>query len=251
MGQLRPVTLSIAGLDPSSGAGLMADIKTFEAHKIYGLGVPTCITYQHDTTFQKAEWIALEKITAQIDLLKERFHITYIKIGLIENLNLLDQLLTYLHTSLSNPYIIWDPVLKTSTGHTFHTQPDAGLVESICKKIYLLTPNIPEVILLGKSNHAMDNTKMLSSFCHVYLKGGHSDEKKGKDFLFTKEGKEFSYNPKQKQVSEKHGSGCVLSAAIIANLARKSSLHRACMNAKNYTAAFLSSNPSLLGYHKL
>ncbi len=238
-------------MDPSSGAGLTADIKTFEAHRIYGLGIPTAITYQHDLTFKKADWILVEKIIEQMELLKERFKISFIKIGLIENLNILEQLVNYIYTSFAAPCIIWDPVLKSSTGFIFHIQPDLKTVHNICKKIYLITPNMPESKELGTHRHAVDNAKELSRFCHVYLKGGHSDEKKGKDLLFTKEGKEFSFNPKKAIAYEKHGSGCVLSASITANLAKGSTLHKACLRAKAYTAAYLNSNTSLLGYHKL
>jgi hydroxymethylpyrimidine/phosphomethylpyrimidine kinase len=251
MGKLRPVVLSIAGLDPCSGAGLTADIKTFEANRVYGLGIASAITYQHDTFFQKVDWTPLEKIMEQVELQKQRFHIPWIKIGLIENLNTLDRLLLYLRSELPAAGIVWDPVLKASTGYLFHPQTELSLVQAICKNIFVLTPNVPEAIELEETGQALENAKRLSVHCHVYLKGGHTDDKKGKDFLITKEGKCFSFNPKHKQVYEKHGSGCVFSAALTANLAKSTRLHRACLKAKDYTAAFLNSNTSLLGYHKL
>lgn len=251
MGKLRPVVLSIAGLDPSSGAGLTADIKTFEANRVYGLGIASAITYQHDTFFQKVDWIALANIIEQVELQKQRFNIQWIKIGLIENLEILDELLSFLVSTLPGVRIIWDPVLKASAGYLFHAHPPLPLVKRICEKIYLLTPNIPEVMQLGTTGLATDNAKQLSDHCHVYLKGGHSPDQKGKDFLYTKTGNFFSFNPKQKEVYEKHGSGCVLSAAITAHLSKKTKLHAACLKAKAYTAAFLSSNNGLLGYHKL
>jgi|SRR4051812_14863345 hydroxymethylpyrimidine/phosphomethylpyrimidine kinase len=251
MEKLRPIVLSIAGMDPSAGAGLMADIKTFEAHRVYGLGIPSAITYQHDLIFKNVEWVSLSKIIEQVELLKERFTIRFIKIGLIENLNILNQLLLYLSESLPDTRIVWDPVIKASAGHTFHAEIDLHLIKQICKKIYLLTPNIPEVLQLGTSDNAMENAKELSTLCNVYLKGGHSENQKGKDFLFSKEGKQFSLNPKQKTVTEKHGSGCVLSAAVTSYLAKEVKLHGACLRAKIYTSRFLTSNPTLLGYHKL
>lgn len=250
MGKLRPVVLSIAGLDPCSGAGLTADIKTFEANRVYGLGIASAITYQHDTFFQKVDWIPLEKIIEQVELQKQRFPIEWIKIGLIENLNVLDQLLSFLNLALPAAHIIWDPILKASAGYLFHSPTELELVRNICKKITLLTPNVPEAIQLGSTDQALENAKQLSQYCHVYLKGGHSD-KKGKDFLFTKEGKTFSFNPKYKDVFEKHGSGCVLSAALTAHLSKSTKLNQACLKAKIYTAAFLRSNPGLLGYHKI
>lgn len=251
MGKLRPTVLSIAGMDPCAGAGLMADIKTFEANRVYGLGIPSAITYQHDLTFKQVEWIPLTNILQQVELLKERFNIRFIKIGLIENLIVLDQLLNQLTAILPGVTIVWDPVLKATAGHTFHKEIDLQLITSICKKIYLLTPNVPEALKLGSSNDAMENATVLSSFCNIYLKGGHAENQKGTDYLFVTNGKKFSFNPKQKNIAEKHGSGCVLSAAVTSYLAREVKLHGACLKAKTYTSHFLSSNPTLLGYHKL
>lgn len=250
MGNLRPTVLSIAGLDPSAGAGLMADIKTFEANHVYGLGVPSAITIQHDLHFKQVEWVPLANIIDQIELLKERFNIGFIKIGLIENLTVLDELLTQLSVSIPNASIIWDPVMKASAGHAFHSEIDLHLIRHICKKIYLLTPNIPEAIQLSANSDAFENAKELSSLCNVYLKGGHAESQKGKDYLFMKNGKKFSLNPKQKNVTAKHGSGCVLSAAVTSYLAKEIKLHAACLKAKTYTSRFLSSNSTLLGYHK-
>jgi hydroxymethylpyrimidine/phosphomethylpyrimidine kinase len=250
MGKLRPVVLSIAGLDPCSGAGLTADIKTFEANRVYGLGIASAITYQHDTFFQKVDWIALDKIIEQVELQKQRFSIQWIKVGLIENLQILDQLLAHLLSSLPEVNIIWDPVLKASSGYHFHSSISSSLIKDICKKIFLITPNVPEAVLLEETDNAKENAKRLSTHCHVYLKGGHSTDEKGKDFLFTKEGAFFSFNPRCKHIFEKHGSGCVLSAALTAQLAKKTKLRAACLKAKTYTASFLNSNSSLLGYHK-
>lgn len=250
MGNVRPTVLSIAGMDPSAGAGLMADIKTFEANQVYGLGIPSAITNQHDLCFKHVDWIPLPKIIDQVELLKERFKIDFIKIGLIENLMVLNKLLTHLTDTLPNASIVWDPVLKASAGHTFHSEIDLQLIKDICKKIYLLTPNVPEAIALSKNADAAENAKELSAFCNVYLKGGHAEHEKGKDHLFTKDGKNFSFNPKQRTITSKHGSGCVLSAAVTSYLAREMKLHASCLKAKAYTSRFLSSNSTLLGYHK-
>lgn len=250
MGKLRPTVLSIAGIDPSAGAGLIADIKTFEANQVYGLGIPSAITNQHDLRFRQVEWIPLPKIIDQLDLLKERFHIGFIKIGLIESLTVLDELLNQLSVSIPDASIVWDPVIKASAGHRFHSEIDLQLIKHICKKIYLLTPNIPEAIQLSTTDDAFENAKELSALCNIYLKGGHAINQKGKDFLFLKNGKTFSFNPKQKNVTAKHGSGCVLSAAVTSYLAKEMNLHTACLKAKTYTSRFLTSNSTLLGYHK-
>lgn len=249
--KVRPYVLSIAGFDPSGGAGVMADIKTFESNKVYGLGVISANTFQNDEEFKSIDWIPAEKIIEQIDLLKKRFEFEYVKIGLIESLDVLDKVISYLTSHFSHPKIIWDPIFKASAGFEFHKETDKLLIEKICKELYLITPNVPEALQLGTHTEAIENAKHLSQFCHVFLKGGHAEKKVGYDVLFLRDGKQFSFRPKMKNIFPKHGSGCVLSSAITANLAKGEDLHRACLKAKRYTEKVLSSNKTLLGFHKL
>jgi len=247
----RKYVLSIAGFDPSGGAGVLADVKTFEAHKVYGLGVITANTFQNDKDFLRADWIPVEKIIEQIDVLSKRFSIGYIKVGLVENLDVLMKIVEHCVNTVANCHITWDPILKASAGFEFHKAPDLAKLEAILKKLFLITPNVPEALSLGKENAAEKNALYLSGFCHVFLKGGHNEKKTGYDTLFLKDGKQFSFRPHAKNVSAKHGSGCVLSSAIAANLAKGEKMQRACLKAKEYTEKFLSSNKSLVGYHKL
>jgi len=242
--------LSIAGFDPSGGAGILADAKTCEAHKVFGLGVISANTFQNDQEFDRIDWMPVEKILEQIDVLRRRFSFEYIKIGLIENLEVLGKIITHCRQFIPACRFIWDPILKASAGFEFHKQINLSALEKILENIFLITPNLTEAALLGK-NSAEANAKYLSGFCHVFLKGGHRETKKGYDTLYLKGGKQFSFRPKMKNISEKHGSGCVLSAGITANLARGEDLHRACLKAKEYTEKYLSSNKTLLGWHKL
>jgi hydroxymethylpyrimidine/phosphomethylpyrimidine kinase len=247
----RKYLLSIAGFDPSGGAGVLADIKTFESNKVYGLGVISANTFQNDEEFKKVDWIPVDKIIEQIDIVKKRFEFEYVKIGLIENLEVLNTIISHLTSHVSRPKIIWDPILKASAGYEFHKEVNKTILEKICKELYLITPNVPEATQLGKQAEAIENAKHLSQFCNVFLKGGHAEKKVGYDTLFLKEGKQFSFRPKIKDVFPKHGSGCVLSSAITANLAKGEDLHRACLKAKQYTEKVLNSNKTLLGFHKL
>lgn len=247
----RLYVLSIAGFDPSGGAGVLADVKTFEGNKVYGLGVMSANTFQNDTEFENVDWISAEKIIEQISILQKRFEFEFIKIGLIENLETLDKIVSYLISKNTKTKIIWDPILKASAGFEFHKQVDSVLLEKICKQLYIITPNVPEALSLGSLKDAVENAKHISKYCHVFLKGGHAEKKVGYDTLFLKEGKQFSFRPKTKNIFPKHGSGCVLSSALAANLAKGEDLQRACLKAKQYTERILSSNKTLLGYHKI
>src|SRR5688572_10171990 len=120
MTKKRPFALSIAGFDPSSGAGVTADLKTFEAHKVQGLGVCTAITFQNDNEFDGLEWLTKEKLQAQLEPLFRKFKIRTAKIGLIRNLETLNWLVDYLLSKNPEMRIIWDPFLKASAGFTFH-----------------------------------------------------------------------------------------------------------------------------------
>lgn len=247
----RKYVLSIAGYDPSGGAGILADIKTFEANKVYGLGVISANTFQNDSEFISVDWIPVEKIIEQIEILRKKFSFEYVKVGLIQNLEVLLAVVSHLTSRISNVRIIWDPILKASAGFDFHKAIDRSLLKRICEKVYLVTPNVPEASALGENGQAIENATGLAKNCNVYLKGGHSEKKVGYDTLFLQEGKQFSFRPKEKGIQPKHGSGCVLSSAITANLAKGEDLHRACLKGKQYTEKYLRSNKSLLGYHKL
>lgn len=251
MSRERKYVLSIAGFDPSGGAGVLADIKTFESNKVYGLGVISANTFQNDNEFERVEWISAGNIIEQIEILRKRFTFEYVKIGLIENLSVLETIVSHLTDKIENVKIIWDPILKASAGFEFHEGMDLAVLDRLLVKMHLVTPNIPEAASLGKEKTAGQNAERLARSCNVFLKGGHSEKKTGYDSLYLKEGKQFSFRPKSKSIFPKHGSGCVLSSALTANLAKGEGLHRACLNAKRYTEKYLGSNKTLLGSHKL
>lgn len=256
MSKTRPYILSIAGFDPSGGAGILADVKTFEANKVYGMSVMTGNTFQNESEFEGVDWIASEKIIKQIEILNRKYKFEYAKIGLIENLEVLSVLVSHLRPARPAggshvSHLIWDPILKASAGYEIHKTIDHNKLTAILKQIYLLTPNTEEAIAMTGRNDSVEAAKDLSEYCNVYLKGGHDVNHKGKDLLFLKGGKHFVYNPNSKNVFAKHGSGCVLSSAIAANLANGYKLNKACLRGKQYTEKFLTSNKTLLGSHKI
>lgn len=250
MTKTRPYVLSIAGFDPSGGAGVLADIKTFEQNKVTGMAVVTGLTFQNDSEFEGVKWIETDEIIKQIEILTRKFKFEFIKIGMIKDLETLSILISELRTKNSKLKIIWDPILKASAGFEIHKEFEKEKLISILKNIFLITPNIDEIRILSGENDEMQAAKDLSRYCNLFLKGGHSKEKQGKDYLFTVEGKIFPYKPNEISKTGKHGSGCVLSSAITANLANGLSLQRSCLKGKDYVTKFLMSNKSLLGYHK-
>ena len=245
----RPYVLSIAGFDPSAGAGILADIKTFESNGVYGLGAVSALTYQNDISFEKVEWLAIEKIVDQIAILLERFEVRFIKIGLIENMDVLKKLITFLHAHISDPVIIYDPILSASAGFVFH---DGSIREKFLETItgvYCITPNIPEAELLFGEDHLQEKLESVSEQVNIYLKGGHSDKHTVVDMLLTSD-HTYIFSNERLANGAKHGSGCVLSAALTAQLALGNDIPQAAENANNYTYKFLASSETLLGFHK-
>lgn len=248
MNTLKPYVLSIAGFDPSAGAGILSDIKTIEANGGYGFGVVTAITCQNDIAFEKITWLPLTKIIEQIDVLQKRFEILHFKIGLIESLEVLYQLIIYIKERVPDAVIIWDPILKASAGFVFHQSIEKKMLQQVFRNINCVTPNIPEAIQLFGSGSLVDILLTESDLCDIYLKGGHTDQTNATDILFTKKQKYLFTNSRIIK-GEKHGSGCVLSTAFTTQLALGKNLSAAGSNANKYTNNFLSSNETLLGYH--
>lgn len=235
MGKSRECVLSIAGFDPSGGAGVLADIKTFEQLKVYGEAVITANTIQSANEFDSVNWINEDEVMKQLDFLLRKRKYDIVKIGLVKNTDQLNTILDKLHKHNPQVKVIWDPILSSSTGFDFH-QEDLKVDWS---KIFLVTPNLLE----------QEKLEVTNDECQVFLKGGHSENAIGVDKLLLGD-KQFTFKPKRTDVTEKHGSGCVLSSAIAAYLAKGYPLNKACLRAKDYVTLVLASNKTKLGYHK-
>jgi len=243
----KPYVLSIAGFDPCSGAGITADIKTFELCGVYGLGVCTAITFQNESEFEGVEWVAADTIIRQIEILVRKYSISYAKIGIIENLEVLTQVVYYLTEKKIK--VIWDPILNASAGFTLHSTWNGDVLKSVLGNIYLCTPNIPEFSVISNLigyRHGFDFLKETHLYA-LLIKGGHKQES-CIDMLYLGNNS-FPICGTRIEGMDKHGTGCVLSSAIVSRLALDVSIQMACKEAKQYVERFILSNCSLLGYH--
>ncbi len=249
--KFRPFVLTIAGFDPSAGAGLVADCKTMEQIGVYGLSVCSAVTVQHESVFQSVEWIDPDLINQQIILLFQKYPVKFCKIGLLQNKKILGQILKLLNDLNPDIKIILDPVLSASSGFDFHKETALIENDSLLSQIFLLTPNAIELSEIGREQlDLMKVAKSLTPFCNVLFKGGHNPQNLGTDFLFIDD-KVHTLIPPDASFYEKHGSGCVLSAAIVSYLALGFSILDACTAAKVYISSFLNSDSGLLGYHNI
>lgn len=245
----RPYVISIAGFDPTAGAGVLSDLKCFEAHQVYGFGICSALTIQTDSDFLKNDWLSATQIIGQFDPLLKKFPVPVAKIGLIRDLDTLEEVCIHLKQLNPEIKIVVDPILKASAGYKFYEwNMEPEKLKSVLKRLYLITPNFQEMKSLGEGQEVHSVCEEWSEQLAVLLKGGHNPDAPGTDFLYT--GKQrLELKPEQTEVFQKHGSGCVLSAAITARLALGNPLTEACLQAKQYTYNFLHSNTSLLGYH--
>ena len=245
----RSYALSIAGFDPSAGAGILADIKTFEQHQVYGFGIQTANTIQTENKFYDIQWTDLDFVLSSIEVLFNDYEIKAVKIGIVTSLSYLKNIVFLIKQLSPKTKIIWDTVLKSSTAFDFLTIENNSELISILNEVELITPNYEEILKLGTEKENADTiTERLTKNCAVLIKGGHHPTETGTDFLHN-QSQIFRISPETTKIYAKHGSGCVLSAAITANLALDQNLLNACKNAKIYTEKFLLSNPSKLGYH--
>ena len=244
----RPIVMSIAGVDPSGGAGLLADIKTFEQHKVYGLGISTAQTLQTENSFFSIRWEKESDILQSAEIMLSHYAVKAVKIGIVQSSVILEKIVSLIHNKNSMIKIVIDPVIKSSSGFNFWDENQHDKLVATLKNAYLITPNFEEACWLQSSLDAKDAAQKLSVNCNVLLKGGHNPAEPGVDYLYSNE-QTIKLTTEDGTVYAKHGSGCVLSSAITANLALGYGLLKACENAKKYTHTFLSGNTTLLGYH--
>ncbi|WP_316635372.1 hydroxymethylpyrimidine/phosphomethylpyrimidine kinase [uncultured Flavobacterium sp.] len=248
MSKSRPFVLSIAGFDPTAGAGVLADIKTFEQHQVTGFAITTANTIQTENEFFEIEWTKLSFVIRSIETLFQNYKIKSVKIGIVPSLHYLNRILSTIKLLSPSTKIVWDPVLKSTTKFEFMAIENQLDLNRILSKIDLITPNYNEIEVLFPG-FVSDKLWLLNkTSTGILLKGGHNSAEIGTDRLFLKN-EIIDLLPSEKNCFEKHGSGCVLSSAIAANLALNQTSKEACENAKTYIEKYLSSTSNLIGYH--
>lgn len=249
MSKNRPFVLSIAGFDPSGGAGVLADCKTFEQHQVYGFAIITANTIQTEKYFYKIEWTELNFVLESVEKLFGNYSIKAVKIGVIPSLEYLHEIVSTIKRLSPKTIIVWDTILKSSTNFDFLAIENQNVLTEVLQQLDIITPNYDEILKLTTEAIVAERiAETLSQHCSVLLKGGHNPEAIGVDYLHIQD-RFFRLEPTNALISKKHGSGCVLSASIVANMALNQNTLTACRNAKIYIENYLSSNTTKLGYH--
>ena len=240
-----PMALTVAGFDGSAGAGFIQDIKTMAYFGVYGQAVCTALTEQNESEFVTPGWVIWERIEAQLETLFRKRTFKYVKIGLVEKAKILRRIVEFVRKKSPDAFIIWDPISSASAG--FHFARNVEEFLPLMSMIDLVTPNKDEYDLLGlEEANATGKIKIGSDFA-LLLKGGPTNAVEAIDTLWWKSEKMTFASPRLLGCS-KHGTGCVLSSAILANLSLGKSLPEACRIAKDYMNQFLQSGESSLGF---
>jgi len=245
----RKVILSIAGYDPSGGAGVIADCKTIENCGGYGIGVLTSITSQSTTSFHDLVWLDSERIKSQLEPLLDSFKIKAVKIGLTKGPEMLKSITSLIQEKLPSVPVLWDPVMKSSTGFDFFSEQDATELLSLLTGVDYLTPNISEAYYLSGQNQPEEAARVLTAHCSGVITGICEDESTVKDLVF--ENTNVSALTGENISSSKHGSGCVYSSSLVSALVNGKSLTEAALFASSYTKDFLLSSQSQIGFHQV
>lgn len=249
-----PIVLSIAGSDSSGGAGIQADLKTFSALGVYGTTAITAITAQNTLGVHAQHPIPAEMVYNQIVAVLDDLHPSFVKIGMLSNPEIVmavaDALSKY---PLS---IVLDPVMVSSSGHRLlSVEAQEVIKQKLLPMATLITPNLPEMEALTgfplstyKEKEKAARCLMNSGAKAILLKGGHEEGEVKTDILFSNSAtgiQSAMFTSETVATRNIHGTGCTLSSAITAFLARGLALEEAIVEAKKYISNAIQSGANI------
>ena len=226
------IVMSIAGVDPSAGAGVFADLKTFQAIGVYGTGIVTALTAQNPYKFFSTQPVSEEYICEQIDSVMDTYDVEFVKTGMLYSPEIIR-----LVAEKINEYdlkAVVDPVMVATSGGNLTREDIADAFNRyLLPKSILTTPNVSEAeklsgIDINNEEDAIKATELID--CNCFITGGHLN---GVNVINIDD--EITVKKQQLIETENlHGSGCNLSSAITAYLAKNNSLKDSCFKAMDY-----------------
>jgi hydroxymethylpyrimidine/phosphomethylpyrimidine kinase len=242
-----PVALTIAGSDSSGGAGIQADLKTFAALSVYGASAITALTAQNTRGVSAIHAVPPEFVTAQLEAVFGDLTVGAAKTGMLGGRATVEAIVASLKR-WSPPFVVIDPVMVATSGDRLLP---ADAVDALRTKLIplasIITPNLPEAaVLLSEPLAASDaaiesqGRRLLSLGCsHVLIKGGHGHGSESIDYLISANATVPLASPRL-ATPNTHGTGCSLSAAIAAGLAKGEDMETAVRNAKAFISAAIA-----------
>lgn len=261
---MTKIALTIAGLDPSGGAGTIADIKTFAAFGVFPTAAITSITFQNTQAVYGSEPQSAESVRDQIAPILDDFSVDAVKTGMLPTREIIEEVASIIaERGLKN--IVVDPVVRSTSGFDLI---DNAALRSLIEKLFpladLITPNIPEAerisgIAIETEQDVNDAASVMNRMGarNVLIKGGHfltaecrvrsseSEKTKARDFLFLFGDKLHVLEAEFFDTTATHGTGCTLSSAIAANLALGNDLKRSVEIAKHFVNEAIRTAPMI------
>lgn len=244
------VVLSIAGFDPSGGAGTLADIKTFAALGCFGVAGITSVTYQNTLGVYGASHQTPDVLRSQIEPLHSDFRISAVKLGMLPTPGIIREVAEFISRHrLGN--VVLDPVVRSTTGHDLiDDQALKLIIKELLPLASVVTPNMAEaermtdlrVTTLDEMRAAGEKLVAMGARA-VLVKGGHLPDQATDVLLVGHESR--IYHAERIETRNTHGTGCTLSSAIAALLARGHNLETAIEGAKLYLLEALRSAPAI------
>lgn len=249
MGSVIPVALTIAGSDPSGGAGIQADLKTFHQFGVYGEAAITLLTVQNTKTVSRVEILSAELVRQQIEAIVSDIPPGAAKTGALGNPEIVEAIAD-LARGFRFPLVV-DPVMISKHGaRLISAEAGDALKRKLLPRAFLVTPNIPEaesltgLILRNELDMVEAGKRLLDLGCQaVLIKGGHA-EGEPIDVLSTPEGT-ASFPGRRVFTKRTHGTGCTYSAAITACLAKGFLRNEAIARAKLFLQGAIETAPEI------
>lgn len=229
------IVMSIAGVDPSGGAGIFADIKTFQALGVYGTGIVTALTAQNPQKMYSLKAIETSYVEEQIDAILDTYNVEYIKTGMLYSTDIIKSVSKKIREY--NLKAVVDPVMvATSGGELAKNDLSQNLLKYLLPKAILTTPNVSEAekltnIKITNEEEAKKACEKLGKTCNNIITGGHLN---GINTINI-DGSTSIFKQKLLKTDSLHGSGCNFSAAIVSYLSQKNDLKTSILKASDYT----------------
>ena len=245
------VALTIAGSDSSGGAGIQADLKTFQAHGVFGMSAITAVTVQNTQKVYDIQEMTPDIVKGQIVHLFEDTAIHAVKIGMVSSTPLVTAIADALAVE-SPPPVVLDPVMISKSGYALlKSEARAALVEKLFPLAEIVTPNIHEAELLaGFSINTMEDMKAAAEAmiglgaARAVIKGGHIQGADAMDVFY--DGKIFeTLSQPRIDTRNTHGTGCTFSSALAANRALGRGFFESANMAKAYITRAIAQAPSI------
>ena len=246
---MMPVAVTIAGSDPSGGAGLQADLKTFHQFQVYGAAAVTLLTVQNTQAVSRVEVLAPDLVRDQILAVIADLPVKAAKTGALGSIEVINAL-AELATQFNFPLVV-DPVMISKHGSPLLPETaQEALRERLLPKAFLVTPNIPEAEILAGFPIASEDDMLLAAQAirdggcpNVLIKAGHHNREPNDLLVYG--GKSVWFAGHRIQTKHTHGTGCTYSAATTACLAMGLDLIDAVGRAKQYIQAAIETAPGL------